>query len=191
DERNHFGDRPDAPGDKFAIGLDGFLRNAEGGLGARLPETALRSNLDYVEVSEGRAQDTPGAEHKDLINAAWPAASIEGSRTLTPALARLENHVADLANRLAGHEAAQDDLRKLVQSGFGRLDQRIDATKQASDAAVQRSQDQTARQAQEELRKLAQSEFGRLGQRMDMLKQVAEGAAQRAQNQAVRAAQEE
>ncbi len=94
-------------------------------------------------------------------------------------------------NRLAGHEAAQADLRKLVQSGFGRLDQRIDATKQATEAATQHTQNQATRQAQEELRKLAQSEFGRLGQRMDMLKQDAEAAAQRAQNQAVRAAQEE
>jgi localization factor PodJL len=145
----------------------------------------------FVTVSGGRAEDTLKARQESPINVAtWPAAAIEGDRPPAPAIARLDNHIADLADRLAGHEAAQEDLRKLVQSGFGRLDQRIDAAKQASEAAGQRAQNQ-ARQAQEELRKLSQSESGRLGQRMDMLKQVAEGTAQRAQNQGVRLAQEE
>ena len=183
-----FGDRRDAPSGKYSNGFDGFLRNVETRHGERVPETAVQKHSDLIEVNEGRPDDTLKGESP--INAAsWSTVSIAGARPLTPALTRLENHVADLTNRLSGHEAAQEDLRRLVQSGLGRLDQRIDTTKLASEAAAQRTQNQAARQAQEELRKLAQSEFGRLGQRMDMLKQIAEAAAQRAQNQAVQQAQ--
>jgi hypothetical protein len=110
-------------------------------------------------------------------------------RQLAPVITRLEGRIADLADQIVGHEAAQEDLRKLVQSQFDKLAQRLDATKQASEAATQRAQNQAVRLAQEELRKLVQSERSLFAQRMDALKQASEAAAQRAQDQAVQQAQ--
>ena len=82
-------------------------------------------------------------------------------------------------------------MRKLVQSEFSRLGQRMDVLKQASETAAQRAQDQAVRLAQEELRKHVQSELGKLAQRIDALNQTSEAAAQRAQTQAVQQAQKE
>jgi hypothetical protein len=113
------------------------------------------------------------------------------SKTLAPVTTHLENRIADLADQFVGQEAAQEDLRKLVQSGLDGLAQRIDATKQASEAASQRAQSQAVRLAQDELRKFVQSELGTFAQRMDALKQASETAAQRAQNQAVQQAQKD
>ncbi len=59
-----FGDRLDLLGPKFERGLDGFLRNTENGLGERLLETAAQNNIGYIEVSEGRADDSLKAEQE-------------------------------------------------------------------------------------------------------------------------------
>src|SRR5262249_16511803 len=155
-----FSDRLDALCEKFAKGFDCFLQNPEDKpSGEHSLEAAVQDVVDHIEASAGKSGDTlKAAQGSPNGVATWSAASIDCDRPLSPVIARLENRIADLADQIVGHDAAQEDLRKLVQSGFDGLAQRIDATKLASEAAAQRAQNQAVRLAQEELRKLAHSE---------------------------------
>lgn len=184
-------ERLDVLCEKFALGFEGFLIPEEGHRRC-LHDDVAQDDAGRLVAGAGKSDETPEAAQEDPIGPAlWSTASIAGDRPVAPVITHLENRIADLADQMIGHEAAQEDLRKLVQNGLDGLAQRIDATRRTSEAAVQRAHSQAVRLAQEELRKLAQSEFGRFGQRMDVLKQALEAAAHRAQTQAVRLAQEE
>ena len=151
-----FGERLETLGDKFAKGSDRFPQNPEDVPGYRALETALRNIVDHIEVSERKTRESLKAVQERLNDVAYAAtAPIDSDRLLVdaPVITRLENRIADLANRVAGHEqTAQEDLLKLVQSEFGKLAQRIDAVKQASDASAQRAQSQAVQLAQKDLR---------------------------------------
>jgi localization factor PodJL len=152
----HFGERLETLGDKLAKGADRFPQNPEDVPGYRSLETALRNIVDHIEVSERKTRDTLKAVHERLNDIAYAAtAPIDSDRLLVdaPVITRLENRIADLASRVTGHEeAAQEDLRKLVHSEFGKLAQRIDSVKQASEASAQRAQSQAVQLAQKDLR---------------------------------------
>src|SRR5262245_551385 len=92
---HQFSDGLDALGEKFAKGLDGFLRNPEDGPGERQFETAVQNFVGDA--------------------APWSRASIQGDRPFDPLVSHLENPIADPASRIAGHEATQGDLREFVQ----------------------------------------------------------------------------
>lgn len=151
-----FGERLETLGDKFAKGIDRFPQNPEDVPGYRSLETALRNIVDHIEVSERKTRDTLKAVQERLNDVAYAAtAPIDSDRLLVdaPVITRLENRIADLASRVTGHEeAAQEDLRKLVQSEFGKLAQRIDSVKQGSEASAQRAQSQAVQLAQKDLR---------------------------------------
>jgi localization factor PodJL len=151
-----FGERLETLGDKFAKGSDRFPQNPEDVPGYRALETALRNIVDHIEVSERKTRESLKAVQDRLNDVAYAAtAPIDSDRLLVdaPVITRLENRIADLANRIAGHEqTAQEDLLKQVQSEFGKLAQRIDAVKQASDASAQRAQSQAVQLAQKDLR---------------------------------------
>ena len=151
-----FGERLETLGDKFAKGSDRFPQNPEDVPGYRALETALRNIVDHIEVSERKTRESLKAVQERLNDVAYAAtAPIDSDRLLVdaPVITRLENRIADLTNRVAGHEqTAQEDLLKLVQSEFGKLAQRIDTVKQASDASAQRAQSQAVQLAQKDLR---------------------------------------
>lgn len=152
----HFGERLDSLGDKLAKGADRFPQHPEDVPGYRSLETAVRNIVDHIEVSDRKTRDTLKAVQERLNDVAYAAtAPIDSDRLLVdaPVITRLENRIADLANRVTGHEeAAQEDLRKLVQSEFGKLATRIDSVKQASEASAQRAQSQAVQTAQKDLR---------------------------------------
>ena len=151
-----FGERLETLGDKFANGSARFPQNPEDVPGYHALETALRNIVDHIEVSERKTRESLKAVQERLNDVAYAAtAPIDSDRLLVdaPVITRLENRIADLANRVAGHvQTAQDNLLKLVQSEFGKLTQRIDAVKQASDASAQRAQSQAVQLAQKDLR---------------------------------------
>jgi len=152
----HFGDRLETLSDKLSKGADRFPQAPEDVPGYRSLETALRNIVDHIEVSERKTRDTLKAVQERLNDVAYAAtAPIDSDRLLVdaPVITRLENRIADLAGRVIGHEeAAQEDLRKLVQVEFGKLAQRIDSVKQASETSAQRAQSQAVQLAQKDLR---------------------------------------
>ena len=152
----HFGDRLETLGDKFAKGVERFPQNPEDVPGYRSLETAVRNIVDHIEVSERKTRDTLKAVQERLNDVAYAAtAPIDSDHLLVdaPVITRLENRIADLASRVTGNEAtAQEELRKLVQGEFGKLAQRIDSVKQASESSAQRAQSQAVQIAQKDLR---------------------------------------
>ena len=152
----HFGERLDTLGDRFAKGVERFPQNPEDVPGYRSLETAVRNIVDHIEVSERKTRDTLKAVQERLNDVAYAAtAPIDSDHLLVdaPVITRLENRIADLASRVTGHEAtAQEELRKLVQGEFGKLAQRIDSVKQASESSAQRAQSQAVQIAQKDLR---------------------------------------
>lgn len=188
-----FGERLETLGDKFAKGVESFPRNPEDVPGYHSLETAVRNIVDHIEVSERKTRDTLKSVQDRLTDVAYTAnAPIDSDRLLAnaPLIARIESRIAELAGRMSDkEEGIKEDLRKLVQSEFGKLMTRIDSVKQASEASAQRAQAQAVQQAQKDLRdfegrmegflKTAQAphelarlsaEMESLGQRVDDLK---------------------
>lgn len=183
------GERLDTLGDKLAKDVARFPQEPEDVPGYHSLETAVRNIVDHIEVSERKTRETLKAVQDRLNEVAYAAtAPIDSDHLLVdaPVIARLESRIADLTGRTSGKE---EELRKLVQSEFGKLAARIDSVKQASEAASQRAQAQAIHQAQKDLRDLESrmpdvigntqisgeigrlhSEMESLGQRVDDLK---------------------
>ncbi|QIG48854.1 hypothetical protein G5V57_14645 [Nordella sp. HKS 07] len=170
-----FSERLETLGDRFGKGADRFPTNPEDVPGYRSLETAVRNIVDHIEMSERKTRETLKAVQQRLDDVAYTAtAPIDSDRLLAdaPVITRLENRIADLTNRVSGHrETAEEELHKLVQGEFGKLAQRIDQVKQASESAAQRAQSQAVQQAQKE-----QHEFE--SRMLDFLKEQ-QAAAQR------------
>lgn len=150
------GERLETLGDKLAKDAGRFPQNPEDVPGYRSLETAVRNIVDHIEVSERKTRETLKAVQERLHEVAYAAtAPIDSDRLLAdaPVITRLESRLADLTSRVTGHqEVVEEDLRKLVQGEFGKLTQRLDSVKQASEAAAQRAQNQAVQQAQKEQR---------------------------------------
>lgn len=150
------GERLETLGDKLAKDAGRFPQNPEDVPGYRSLETAVRNIVDHIEVSERKTRETLKAVQERLHEVAYAAtAPIDSDRLLAdaPVITRLESRLADLTSRVTGHqEVAEEDLRKLVQGEFGKLTQRLDSVKQASEAAAQRAQSQAVQQVQKEQR---------------------------------------
>lgn len=149
-----FGERLETLGDKLTKSPDRFPTSPEDVPGYRSLETAVRNIVDHIEVSERKTRETLKSVQERLNEVAYAAtAPIDSNHLLAdaPVITRLENRLADLTSRVTGHqEAAEEDLRKLVQGEFGKLAQRIDSVKQVSEAAAQRAQSQAVQQVQED-----------------------------------------
>lgn len=150
------GERLETLGDKLTKDAGRFPQNPEDVPGYRSLETAVRNIVDHIEISERKTRDTLKAVQERLHEVAYAAtAPIDSDRLLAdaPVISRLESRLADLTSRVTGHqEVVEEDLRKLVQGEFGKLTQRLDSVKQASEAAAQRAQSQAVQQAQKEQR---------------------------------------
>lgn len=143
------GERLETLGDKLTKDVGRFPQNPEDVPGYRSLETAVRNIVDHIEVSERKTRETLKAVQERLHEVAYAAtAPIDSDRLLAdaPVITRLESRLADLTNRVTGHqEVVEEDLRKLVQGEFGKLTQRLDSVKQASEAAAQRAQSQAVK----------------------------------------------
>lgn len=150
------GERLESLGDKLAKDAGRFPQNPEDVPGYRSLETAVRNIVDHIEISERKTRETLKAVQERLHEVAYAAtAPIDSDRLLAdaPVITRLESRLADLTSRVTGHqEVMEEDLRKLVQGEFGKLTQRLDSVKQASEAAAQRAQNQAVQQVQKEQR---------------------------------------
>lgn len=143
------GERLETLGDKLTKDVGRFPQNPEDVPGYRSLETAVRNIVDHIEVSERKTRETLKAVQERLHEVAYAAtAPIDSDRLLAdaPVITRLESRLADLTSRVTGHqEVVEEDLRKLVQGEFGKLTQRLDSVKQASEAAAQRAQGQAVK----------------------------------------------
>jgi localization factor PodJL len=117
-------------------------------------ETALRSIVDHIEVSEKRTREHLGTMQDRLSHLSQKAASAPDDRVLqnAPVITRLETRINELAMRLERDDAAsRQELPPLVQSHLAKLAERIEHVHQSSETAIQRAQTVAAQGARAEL----------------------------------------